>query len=307
MSIETKVAKWLSVSLPSIQYQKKHKISKLRKIARYHLLDRYRYRKAQKQLQSEKVPVLVYTMAKVASSTIYHSIKNQSDLPVFHIHSLDQQKILKAELDCKAKGVLPDSRNPGGLIYQKKIAKQLPVKIITCVREPIARNLSAFFEVFEYYLGTSPTEWKGNQADLMKVYFKELPHEFPLNWFDEEFKRMTNLDVYKGKFDTDKMYRVYQKENLEVLLFRTDLADEKKESLIQNFLALPGFKLTAHNVGAQKNYAKIYAQFKQEIQLPENYLKQMLESKYARYFFSEQEIEKVYYNWQGKRKNEKQP
>ena len=220
-------------------------------------------------------------MAKVASSTIYHSIKNQSNLPVFHIHSLDQEKILQAELDCKTKGILPDSRNPGGLIYQEKIAKQLPIKIITCVREPIARNLSAFFEVFEYYLGTPPTEWKGNQSDLMAVYFKELPHEFPLNWFDEEFIRMTKLNVYDEGFDTKAKFHIYKKDNIEVLLFRTDLEDEKKESLIKDFINISDFKLTAYNVGAQKKYATLYAQFKQQIQLPETYLKQMLETKYT--------------------------
>lgn len=229
-------------------------------------------------------------MAKVASSSIYRSIKNQTSIPVFHIHTFSREVSDKAVKDCKQNGILPDSRPVGDLIYHYKILPRKPLKIITCVREPIARNISAFFDAFEFYTGTNPKSWNGSFETLSKQYHQLLPHEFPLNWFDNEFHKMTSIDIYQQSFNPKKKFNIYKKENIEILLLRTDLDNLRMAEEIGKFLNIHEFKLNSYNVGENKAYAEAYKDFKQNIKFKEAYVSQMLNSKYTRHFFSGDEI-----------------
>ncbi len=278
-------------------YDKKTKylnIKKLKSIARYQIIDRYNYRKACRVLQQEITPVAVYTMAKVASSSIYHSINNQTTIPVYHIHTLDKKINEQAELSCQERGIVPASRPVGDLIYQFRIKANRPLKIITSVREPIERNISAFFEAFEYYLGIPPKLWEGDIDQLVQAYYKYLPHEFPLEWFDKEFLRMTSINVFEKSFDVTKKSITYTDKNIEVLLLRTDLNDNKMSEEIRRFLGVSTFTLNSHNIGEQKPYAELYNKFKKKIFFNQDYLTNMLESKYTKHFYSENEIFEFY-------------
>ncbi len=109
---------------------------------RYEVLDRYW--KAGNDIRKADRPVAVYTMAKVGSSSIYHTIKQQTRLKVYHVHSLDQAKIIAAVDNAKSRGIIPRSREVGGLIYTNRVQSKKPLRLISCVRDPIARNISAF-------------------------------------------------------------------------------------------------------------------------------------------------------------------
>ena len=269
----------------------------LKSFYRYHIRGSIQYRKAAYQLKSDQIPVLIYTMAKVGSMSLYRSLKDQVGVPVFHIHTMQQKKIEEAYQLCRAKGWWPDSKNPGALIYHQKIKRKKSVKIITAVRDPIARNVSAFFEVFRFYTGQNATKYKGKTINLQEVFMEALPHQFPLTWLDDELKTSTGIDVYQQPFDPTKKYKIYHFQNIDLLLLRTDLEDQHKEKVVCEFLQLPDFKLQNYNVGSEKAYAKLYHNFKTQINLPEAYLTKMLESKYCQHFYSKEEIEGFYRLW----------
>ena len=253
-----------------------------------------RYSRANKVLLEDKCPVVVYTMAKVASTSIYHSLKNQTDYPAFHVHSLNESVIKASEKQAMDSGILPSSRQVGGLIYAHKIKQNKPLIIISSVREPIARNISAFFDAFSYHVGMEADKWNGEAEELMQSYFLDkLDHNYPLNWFDNEFKRMTLVDVYESPFDSNKKYIVLNKDNLKILIFRVDLSDADKEELIKKELDLDTFSLMSLNIGSEKKYANLYTNFKKDVKLPQSYVDSMLNSKYARHFYSDQELQNI--------------
>jgi len=240
-------------------------------------------------------PIAVYTMAKVASSSIYHSIKDQTDLPVYHIHSLDHQKIRSSEILCKQRGIIPASRQVGHLLYSKKIQKQKPLIILSTVRDPISRNISAFFDGFYFHVGKSSNEWIESIDHLTQQYFiKQMNHTYPLQWFDDEFKKMTTVDVYKTEFNHEDKYTIINYKNLNILILRVDLKDQLKTNLIKEMIGLDNFTLNAKNVSATKSYATLYKKFIAEVKLPKQYVESMLESKYAKHFYSDEERNTLY-------------
>lgn len=269
----------------------------LKSFYRYYIRGQWQYQKDKKALESKQKPVLIYSMGKVGSLSLYHSIQAQTDLPVFHIHSLKQERINWEYQACRAKGWWPDSRNPGALIYEKKIRSNQPISVITTIREPIERNVSAFFEVFRYYNRVEACDYQGDTSFLQAQFLKLVPQEYPLTWLDEELKMMLGIDVYKTAFDSQKKYQNYQHKNLDLLLLRVDLSDAEKEKQVHDFLGLSNLKLVRHNVGAQKEYADLYQQFKTNLELPQSYVEQMLASKYCSHFYSLEERQRLFEKW----------
>jgi hypothetical protein len=269
----------------------------LKSFYRYHVRGQWQYQKAKKALESEQKPVVIYSMGKVGSLSLYHSIQAQTNIPAFHVHSLKQERINWEYEACRAKGWWPDSRNPGALIYEKKIKNNQVTSLITTVREPIERNVSAFFEVFRYYNKLEAKDYKGDTGFLQEQFLKLVPHDYPLNWLDEELKTMLNIDVYASPFDSQKKHQKYQNENLDLLLLRVDLGDSEKEKLVQELLGVSELKLVRHNVGAQKEYASLYQEFKTNLELPQNYVERMLDSKYCGHFYSQEERQSLFEKW----------
>lgn len=269
----------------------------LKSFYRYHIRGQWQYQKAKKALESKQKPVLIYSMGKVGSLSLYHSIQAQTKIPAFHIHSLKQERIDWEYEVCRAKGWWPDSRNPGALIYEKKIQSKQPISIVTTIREPIERNVSAFFEVFRYYNKQEAKDYKGDTSFLQAQFLKLVPHNYPLTWLDEELKMMLNIDVYASTFDAQKKYQKYQNKNFDLLLLRVDLSDAEKEKQLDELLGISDLKLVRHNVGAEKEYASLYQAFKTNLDLPQSYVEQMLDSKYCRHFYSQEERQSLFEKW----------
>ncbi|WP_052597331.1 putative capsular polysaccharide synthesis family protein [Aureispira sp. CCB-QB1] len=269
----------------------------LKSFYRYHIRGQWHYLKAKKSLSSEQKPIVIYSMGKVGSLSLYHSIRSHSNSPIFHIHSLNQRRIDWEYKTCRAKGWWPDSKNTGALIYNKKIQPNQPTSIITTIREPIERNVSAFFEVFRYYNNMDASNYDNDVSLLQEQFLQLVPHDYPLNWLDDELKMMLEIDVFATNFDTQKKYKEYQRGNFELLLMRVDLPDAKKEKRLKEFLNIPNLKLERHNIGAQKDYAHLYHTFKTSLRLPKNYVEQMLDSKYCRHFYSQEERHSLFKKW----------
>ncbi len=264
---------------------------------RYHILGSLRFIKGYVELSGGKTPVVIYTMAKVGSMSIYRSVKNQLKRSVFHIHTMNQEKIDRAYDLCREKGLWPDAKSLGGLIFNRKVRKRKNVKIISLVRDPISRNVSAFFEVFRYHVGVDSAAFTGDMEMLRQPFLNKLNHDFPLLWFEEELKPTIGIDVYAQPFDTEKGYKIFQKENIDLLILRTDLADSEKALIVQTFLGIPDFRLVNFNVGAEKKYAALYQSFKEQLVLPTAYLNRMLDSTYCQHFYTHEEIQSFREKW----------
>lgn len=269
----------------------------LKSFYRYYIRGEWQYQKDKKALELNQKPVLIYSMGKVGSLSLYHSIQAQTNIPAFHVHSLKQERIDWEYQACRAKGWWPDSRNPGALIYEKKIQNKQPVSVITTIREPIERNVSAFFEVFRYYNKTEAVNYKGDTSFLQAQFLNLVPHDYPLTWLEDELKMMLNIDVYANSFDVQKKYQKYQHKDLDLLLIRVDLSDFEKERELNEFLGVSKLKLVRHNVGSEKEYANLYQEFKTNLDLPESYVERMLESKYCSHFYSLEERQRLFEKW----------
>ncbi|HMB99842.1 MAG TPA: putative capsular polysaccharide synthesis family protein [Flavobacteriaceae bacterium] len=241
--------------------------------------------------------VFIYQMGKVASSSIYSSLKAKGKI-VYHVHRLNETHIRELHIAQMKKSGNIESKvvdERGVRLYNRYIKKnKKPIYILSMVRNPIDRNISAFFQNKEHFTK------KHNYSDVDKLtnlFYNLYDHNTPLLWFDREFKHCLNIDIYSSPFHKEKKYKIIKEENFNVLLIRVDLEDKLKEEIISDFLRIKNFKLKNKNVGSEKSYNREYKAFKKTIKLDENYINRMLNSKFTNYFYSEVEINQIKKKW----------
>lgn len=237
-------------------------------------------------------------MAKVGSLSVYNSLKRT--LPttaIYHTHILDIDKAKADIQECFDHGIYPGSRSPVVLIQNQIIFKKRPFKVISLFRDPIDRNISAFFDAFQLYVGVKPQAYIGSLEDLEALFHKHLPYTYPLNWFETIFLKDFDIDVYAFPFDVEKGYATIEKDGKVVLLMNCYVEDVIKEQQIAEFCDLDNFKLTNSNITDHKSSRDLYRAFKDFIRFDRSYLEAHYNSKYARHFFTETHRNEAMKRW----------
>jgi hypothetical protein len=75
------------------------------------------------------------------------------------------------------------------------------------------------------------------------------------------------------------------------------LPDATKKRVIEEYLGVNGLEWKNENIGEKKEYAAIYREFKSRIKLSEQYVDEMISSKYCRHFYSQEEIDLMKNRW----------
>lgn len=234
-----------------------------------------------------KAEVFIYQMGKVGSSTLFNSIKNSAQ---FHNYDKDapQKYFAKSKI-----GIYRSIRWKAfywstkiRIKYLEKKGKK--IKIISMARDPVARNISAFFQVLE--------KGKKYKTDkLINDFFNKTYHEVPLNWFDIELKRHFGIDIYKYKFPKEKGFYIIKYKNIELLLLKLEMFNQCLND-IKNFIG-EDFEIKNENISEKKWYSDMYKDFKKEIIFPKEYLEKMYRSKFTNHFYTEEEINRFYSKW----------
>lgn len=240
------------------------------------------------------VPV-VYTMGKVDSSSTSKAIQ-AAGLNCLDIHNMNHEKILGVAQDWINKGKFPPPNICVSMAHRERLlVKKNKCLYVSLVRDPIARNLSAFFQNLHQMDDEIRDE---TDPDKLAAYFiKAYQHNLPLQWFDREYKTELGIDVFSWPFERAQKYTWNKSAN--TILFRIDCPDEVKSQVLSDAL---GRQITVGrlNVGANKGYNTIYGKIKDLVSFPADFLDRMYDSKFVRHFWLPDEIDEMKNNWIGK-------
>jgi len=255
----------------------------------------------QKMIAKYKAPetIFIYQMGKVGSTTLEHSLPNAIHIHAFHsknhtcpvrMHGLSKFGLkyfyhrAEQELTC--------------FLLRRAFKQRENTKIITLVRDPLARNISMFFHDLDAYLFSAYTNClntrpkalatRSQQTDMLNdIFEQEFDHYYPSRWFDEEFLAMTGINVYKHDFDKEKGFKVIReqsgKRRIELMVIRTDKLSHSVDE-ISHFIQEP-IKLLTTNQAEDKWYAELYKSFKISYVFPEKIKSQLYDTQFYRHFF----------------------
>ena len=271
-------------------------------------------------------PILIYQMGKAGSSSLRNSLFRCQDprtklvLMSHEFFPIRHRDINQLEFDNKYRaGVLAEiahdeetHRNASPLgrlgrrfrekFYTEKIYKNYVepggrAKVITLIREPIASNISMFFQLLYRYTEI-PADFRQLDTDeLIQIFLDRYLHARPLTWFDVEFKSTLGVDIYEHPFSRERGYDSFSAGPLDVLVIKSEISDDLKTQVISEFLGLDEFQLIRSNRATNKDYAETYADFQQRIRIPPPLLEFMYESKFALHFYSDDERKELRTRW----------
>lgn len=283
----------------------------------------YHYELHRSSLRHKDPPLVIYQMGKVGSSTVRRSLEAlELDRPIYHTHFLTQEYIDREEkrrrkyfgIHKANRANWNAPRRPWLNQYlRNQIERGLKGKrwkVVTLVREPIARNISAFYENLaakrlgsghQYHIVSSYrfeiTVDLEDLEPLIALFFEKFDHDTPLVYLDREIKGVLGIDVFSSEFPKSKGYKIYEGEQVDLLLLRLESLNECASDAFREFLNLEDFNLIKANITDEKDDAAIYRKILDSIVLPDSYIDTMLTSKYARHFYSEEEINVFRAKW----------
>ena len=249
------------------------------------------------------MPIVVYQMGKVGSTSVKESLTSCGVGSVYQVHRLYPENIEGVRQDHLKRKSEPPDESVGMLLYYHVVKKRKKCKFITLVREPIGRNISAFFENFKFFTGMSFSDQVFSIIELTNIFLNNYRHSVPLTWFDEEMKRSLDIDVYEYEFPKEDGYLYINEHPFELLIIKCEMVDSIKERVISDFLSIDNFSLNRANIAQDKNYSESYQRFKNRINLPTSYIEMMCDSKYMKHFYGYSEIESIRSQWRAKGDN----
>jgi len=227
--------------------------------------------------------ILVYQAAKVGSSTIKKSLRNCGIIPA-QLHFI--QKLVCDSEDLKKLLTL----------YRNSIRDGEKQRIITPIRDPISRNISAFMHnLYRHGLKTVMDTGESFMDNILS--FITSKYDLLWDWFDDELKQVFHIDVYDYPFDKDQGYSIIQKDNIEVLIFQLEKINSL-ENIIGEFAGVSNFRLSNEKVADDEIYKYIYRDLKNSFRLPNDILSLYYGSdSRIHFFYSDSDIQNFTKRW----------
>lgn len=124
--------------------------------------------------------VCVHQVGKVASQTVFHALKSQVSVPVFQTHVVHPKTRYFVE-DNPAPPPGHDTLPPHIIRAREFVRDYLlprkPYAVISMVRDPVARNASAFFQNLGRYPHLASGGGFAPVDEFIWMFHSEWPHE----------------------------------------------------------------------------------------------------------------------------------
>jgi hypothetical protein len=251
---------------------------------------------------AQREPILIYQMGKVGSRAVFDTLDRMQELPpaIYHYHALvgldDIERSLLA-LPAPPPRALEHVREAQNVRRSYLAGEPAHWKIITLVRDPVARHLSSFFhDITRYapdFYGRPPST-----AELCEVFLERFDHVTPLRWFELQFAPLFGLDVYASSFTREQGYQIHHQQRFDLLVIRAEDLDRHLETALASFLGISGLAPRRVNTGDDKPYAAAYRALRAEVVLPADYLDRQYRSRLARHFYSNDELSRFHAAWE---------
>lgn len=227
-------------------------------------------------------PILIYQPAKVGSTSIKVSL-DKYNIENVHIHNIMKNKGHNVDF----KPSIVELLNEQSKILRKSLLGK-NLKIITLVREPVARSLSHFIQEFnENYIVINVDE--GLPLAANKFVLEQLKTNYEFEWFNNELKQFTGIDIYEFPFDKERGYLLIKKDNIEILVMKVEKLNDNLD-VIGEFVGVQDFELINKNIGSEKYYRYVYQKLKRDFNISQEILYKHYENnKYFRHFYSDEE------------------
>ena len=258
-------------------------------------------------------PIVVHTMGKVGSLSVAAMLNGLNlTVPVLQTHFLSWENIRQVE---ELYQKLPRHKIPDHLIVSRHLRKMIDEtigvvtwRIITLIRDPVARAISDLFENLEIFLpGIAQMSEKERESSIHGYLSKKFGQfdeaaDYVCTWFDQELKGVFGFDIYAEPFERENGYQIYHTRNnaLKILAIKLERLNQCYQDAFAHFLGVNNIQLRQANTGRSKWYNRLYKNVIASVSVDPGFLQNIYASRYVRHFYTEKEIESFFSRWKSK-------
>ncbi|MFO7587748.1 MAG: putative capsular polysaccharide synthesis family protein [Gemmatimonadota bacterium] len=245
-------------------------------------------------------------MGRVGSKSLETALSEHvRGATLYHLHFLNDRTIeriggaLRKQYEVTGLAEMPEqfvaALHLRALLREHRRRQEIPWKIISLVRDPLARHVSAFFQYFPTNfpeLGRGHLHDPANLETLrdMLVHGFRDDRDYIASWFDNEVREPFDIDVFAEPFPHERGFQISRGGLAELLVLRLEDLERTASPAVREFLDIPSLEIPRVNVGARKAYGDVYRRFRSEVPLPAWLVDEVYGSKLARHFYTEDEL-----------------
>lgn len=221
--------------------------------------------------------VFVYQSKKVGSVSVSSSVR-AAGIYAVHVHNFGFTKLEPC--------------------FLRDMIRKVSGKVISIVREPIARQISLLW----HYWGTATSEFMNENRykslEEIENQFYAIPNrEDEFEWYLKEFQDVLNINVYEYPFDKELGYSIIEKDGISLLILKTERLNDL-ESVLGRFLGVEEFELVKENIASYKKYRYAYQNYLQNVKIPRQFFDYYYcNNQYMDHFYTKEEKESFYQRW----------
>ena len=246
-------------------------------------------------------PILVYQMGKVGSASVMRALERVCPArPALHVHFLAGRS--------GGGRHMPADHRLGRALRRRidRVGDALRVDVVTLVRDPIARQVSALFQNPEHaeddLRGADGAIDVARTVDTLRARLTRADAcAFAHAWFDRELRAVFDVDVFAHPFDRERGFSIVRGRRAHVLVLRTEDLDA---TLAPGLAALLGVDTTcvAHdrsNDRARTDDGPAYAAVQRALRVDRADCERIYANRFSRHFYSDAMIEAFTRRWTG--------
>lgn len=257
-------------------------------------------------LSEDDPPILIYQMGKVGSSTVRASLAGAGlDNRTLSVHFLSEA-VFSSRANHRNVGLYPHHLHVG-LALRPHLGDLIAdgCKIISLIREPVARELSNVFEnpallgIRDDIRASHSSAELLEALDIVRGRLQDLnTYQYFFNWFDNELKTTLGVDVFSRPFPKDRGWMGYSSGRVEVLVLRLEDLSNVGEPVISEFLGLSeSLELVASNVRTYKAGADSYRWIRDHLHLDRATCEAIYAHRAVSHFYGKDSIDRFIGRW----------
>ena len=236
-------------------------------------------------------PVLVYQMGKVGSSSVERTLAG-AGIPKVHVHFIAPASWKETARWHRKNGqTLPPHFHKGRLLRHWINWTERQVRVVTLVRDPIARHVSGAFETGHFTEFPTKNQSKALQ-ELRNQLCAEDVLDYPYTWFDRESAPVFDVDVLNHPFNREKGYGRIKNENVDLLILTLEQLNDLVPTVLSAFVGT-----SVEIEKARVRTDEVYDRVKEQLTLPESTVRRLYDHSWMRHFYTEQDIERFTQRW----------
>lgn len=236
-------------------------------------------------------PVLIYQMGKVGSSTVHQTLQ-EAGVNSVHVHYINETHWQEgAKMYTENDVTVPAHFHKGRLLRHWINWADRQIRVVSLVRDPIARHVSEAFE-FSHLRGL-PTDKPSNALrELKNRLTSENALGYPYSWYDREFSPMFGVDVLDYPFNREEGFGRITQKNADILILTLEQLENLVPTVLSDFIGKP-LEVKRDRVRTDE----VYAQVKDNLTLPEDTVRRLYDHPWMRHFYTERDIEQFVERW----------